>query len=200
MGCSPCGRKELDTTERLTHTHTRTCTRTSPKGNRQTDGQVCSRETRPENVPIHPGFEGRPRRVLRGETLGRAQLSACVRVSVRSVSFELLHKHPQPLPEALAPAQHLSCSGLTPEDALERWAWPSRSNSKDLGAVSWVLGPLCAESRFHCVHTEGSLSGRRKARLPYACWCPPLQALPSPTPAREPRHLSTRMGKGGGRI
>ena len=27
MGCSPWGRKELDTTERLTHTHTHTHTR-----------------------------------------------------------------------------------------------------------------------------------------------------------------------------
>ena len=113
--------------------------------------------------------------------LGKAQLSVCTRVSVWSVSFELLHKQTQPLPEALAPAQHLSCSGLTPEDALEGWAWPSRSNSENLGAVSWLLGPLCAKSRFHCVHSEGSLAGRRKARLPCTCWCPPLQALPSPT-------------------
>lgn len=42
------------------------------------------------------------------------------------------------------------------------------------------------ESRFHCVHREGSLSGSRKARLACTCWSPPPQALPSPTPAHAP--------------
>ena len=190
MGCSPCGRKELDTTERLTHTHTRTCTRTSPKGNRQTDGQVCSRETRPENVPIHPGFEGRPRRVLRGETLGRAQLSACVRVSVRSVSFELLHKHPQPLPEALAPAQHLSCSSLTPEDALERWAWPSRSNSEDLGRLLGAWPALRRVQVSLCPHGRKPL-GEEKGPSALRVLVPTSAgpALPNPGPrASPPQH------------
>ena len=81
MGYRPWGRKELDVTERLTntrthtHAHTHTRTRISPRRDRQTDEQVCSGETRQEDAPIHPGFEGRPRRALRGETLGTAQLS-----------------------------------------------------------------------------------------------------------------------------
>ena len=98
MGYSLWGCKESDTTERLTHMSTKTSTRRDG----QTDGRVCSRETRPADAPIHPGSKGRPRRASGGETLRKARPS-CVHASVWSepLSFELLHKHPQPLPKAL---------------------------------------------------------------------------------------------------
>ena len=126
-----------------------------------------------------------------------------------SVSFESLHKHPQPLPEALAPAQHLSCSGLTPEDAhspasapgLKGQAWPSKRNSEDLGALSWLLGPLCADRvQVSLCPQRGKPLGEQKGPSGLHVLVPTSAGPALPDPGPRASRFSTRVGTGGGRV
>ena len=63
MGCSPWGRKELDTTERLTHTHTHTHTQALEPVQEGTDRQMdkCASERQDQKMsPSTPASKADP--------------------------------------------------------------------------------------------------------------------------------------------